>query len=121
MKKDTGLLCSHDHMVSVTCKAEKCACGKKASHKISEEIPYDDNSGRHPWTAYVCCKCFALALSKRTCKWEYDLDYDIWDTDCDKTFCFNAEGVEANQFKFCPFCGKIILDSASMLKLQKGM
>ena len=47
----------------------KCACGEPASHKVGEEIPWDEPVGqiaglpvpdRHEFTAYVCCHHFAL-------------------------------------------------------------
>lgn len=38
-------------------------CGGPASHKIGEEIPFDDpRQPRHNMTAYVCCGCFRTVL-----------------------------------------------------------
>ena len=47
------------HFVSKSCDGETCACGAPATHKVGEEIPYDDPIRlRHNFTAYVCCACF---------------------------------------------------------------
>lgn len=58
------------HFVSKTCVGETCACGQPASHKVGEEIAYDEPmtqevlglklQDRHNFTAYVCCHHFAL-------------------------------------------------------------
>jgi hypothetical protein len=32
------------------------------------------------------------------------------DTQCGHAFEFTSEGIKANGFKFCPFCGKTITD-----------
>lgn len=53
------------HFVSASCAGEKCTmCGKDATHKVGEEIPWDDLLGsmRHNFTAYVCCDCFRLIM-----------------------------------------------------------
>lgn len=48
------------HFVSGSCKGEFCRiCNAPASHKVGEEIAWDDpNKIRHNLTAYVCCKHF---------------------------------------------------------------
>ena len=48
------------HFVSGTCNGVVCKCGKPATHKVGEEIPYDDPDRikRHNFTTYVCCECF---------------------------------------------------------------
>jgi len=53
---------STGHPVSATCKGERCSiCGQPATHKVGEEIPYDDPfKTRHNWTAYVCCEDFTV-------------------------------------------------------------
>ena len=50
-----------NHFVSTSCEGELCRmCGKDATHKVGEEIAWDDTEGsmRHNYTAYVCCGCF---------------------------------------------------------------
>jgi len=53
---------STGHPVSGTCKGEICRiCGQPATHKVGEEIPYDDPFPvRHNFTAYVCCEDFSV-------------------------------------------------------------
>lgn len=48
------------HPVSGTCGGEVCfLCGADATHKVGEEIPYDDPmKNRHNFTSYVCCQHF---------------------------------------------------------------
>ncbi len=60
------------HFVSRYCNGEKCRmCHKDASHKVEETIFDDDPTTqiyagieivRHPYTAYVCCKCFEMIM-----------------------------------------------------------
>jgi hypothetical protein len=49
------------HHVSASCEGERCtACGAPASHKVGEEIQWDDpQPNRHNLTAYLCCFHFA--------------------------------------------------------------
>ena len=46
----------------IHCIGEKCAmCGaEETRHKITEHEPM--LSYRHPFTAYVCCKCFGIVF-----------------------------------------------------------
>lgn len=58
------------HHISITTEGERCTmCGEPATHKVGEEIAYDDPTGwqevlghtlpaRHNFTAYVCCAHF---------------------------------------------------------------
>lgn len=48
------------HHISGCCEGEFCTlCGNPATHKVGEEIMYDDpNPRRHNFTAYVCCTHF---------------------------------------------------------------
>lgn len=51
------------------------------------------------------------------CKWNFGKGargfvHDIWFTQCNKSFQFiNAGSPENNDFVFCPFCGKEIIDT----------
>lgn len=55
------------HDVSRACSGEFCrVCGLSATHKLAEEILFDDPlPARHPLTAYVCCAHF-LEIVGRT-------------------------------------------------------
>lgn len=57
---------SSSRFVSATCKGEKCSvCGKNATNKLGEEIPYDDpNPNRHNLTAYVCREHFRMIVGR---------------------------------------------------------
>lgn len=48
--------------ISGCCEGEKCSvCNHEATHKIGEEILFDDpNKMRHNLTAYVCCEHFQM-------------------------------------------------------------
>lgn len=48
------------HHISEACRGEVChRCSAPATHKIGEEILFDDpNPIRHNLTAYICCDCF---------------------------------------------------------------
>jgi len=56
------------HYVSASCGGEHCSiCKQDATHKISEEITSDDpNPYRHPFSAYLCCRCFRLVMGPAT-------------------------------------------------------
>lgn len=43
-----------------------------------------------------------------TCTWEADYE-GIWNTLCGDNFVFNDDGPEAHGFKFCPYCGKPLI------------
>ena len=48
-----------------------------------------------------------------SCAWEADED-GIWHAACDHAsqnlYCFNDEGPKGNGFKFCPFCGRPLVE-----------
>ena len=46
-----------------------------------------------------------LRKPSEECKWTED-DANEWDTMCGECFVFNDGGPEANNFLFCPYCGK---------------
>lgn len=56
------------HFISSSCVGERCSlCGAPATHKVGEEIPWDDpNQIRHNFTAYVCCEHFTQIMGKAT-------------------------------------------------------
>ncbi len=56
-----------EEFISGTCKGEVCSvCGKPATNKLGEEIPYDDpNPNRHNLTAYVCREHFEIIVGKQ--------------------------------------------------------
>ena len=44
-----------------------------------------------------------------TCTWTED-DANDWDTSCDNCFIFNDGGPKDNQFTYCPYCGKPLIE-----------
>lgn len=44
-----------------------------------------------------------------SCIWSQDSSY-CYAAQCGKVFVFNDDGAEENGFKFCPFCGKRLVD-----------
>ena len=68
------------HIVEPFCNGEKCnMCGKEATHKVEESFCRE----RHPYTAYLCCKCFGRVMGISAKRW-----------------CTNAKKVEANSGGF---------------------
>jgi hypothetical protein len=53
-----------DHFVSSNCRGEICRiCSRPATHRVAEEIPFDDpEPSRGRLTAYLCCSHFALVI-----------------------------------------------------------
>jgi len=58
----------HSYHVSLACRGERCSvCGVDATHKLGEEIMYDDPfPKRHNLTAYVCCEHYMMILGPAT-------------------------------------------------------
>ena len=54
------------HFVSMFCRSEKCSiCKKPATHKVAEEMSYDDpHPLRYSLSAYVCCEHFCQIMGK---------------------------------------------------------
>jgi len=53
-----------EYFISRSCKGEICSvCGKPATNKLGEEIPWDDpDKNRHNLTAYVCREHFKMIV-----------------------------------------------------------
>lgn len=48
--------------------------------------------------------------SEETCTWkDIQYDSDTWETDCGELWCLYEGTPEENRMKFCPYCGKKIL------------
>ena len=50
----------------------------------------------------------ALEAKKGKCKWTYDENYDMWETDCGGAFCLESGTPADNKMKYCSYCGKMI-------------
>ena len=46
------------------------------------------------------------------CVWTNQVDY--WETECDNAQIFTSGNIEDNEYKYCPYCGKQILDLANI-------
>ena len=64
--------------------------------------------------------CGAVAVPSQVanlCTWEADED-GIWYAACDRAsqnlYCFTEGGPEGNGFKFCPFCGRPLVEVKSI-------
>jgi hypothetical protein len=64
-----------NHVMSKTCQGEICSvCHSPATHKVSEEIPFEDTIHRHEFTAYVCCLHFRMIFGPRVfCQENHDV------------------------------------------------
>lgn len=50
-------------------------------------------------------------MSEKKCIWEWDEWADYYHTSCGSDFCFSDdEGLRDVKFKYCPYCGKEILE-----------
>lgn len=46
------------------------------------------------------------------CKWVFeDPDLCYYETSCNNSFMFEEGKIKENQFKYCPFCGKEIIEN----------
>jgi len=63
-------------------------------------------------------ECFRLTKrflnrNKKACLWSRaDDDTDLWETSCDQAFCLTNGTPKANDFKFCCYCGKEIIEDS---------
>jgi len=46
--------------------------------------------------------------NKGQCRWVLDEDY--WETSCGEAFCLNEGTPSDNDFEFCPYCGKSLVE-----------
>ena len=52
-------------------------------------------------------------LGRGECLWSRaDDDTDLWETSCDQAFCLTDGTPKANDFKFCCYCGKEIIEDS---------
>ncbi len=51
-------------------------------------------------------------MENEICCWTMDEHYDLeyWESECGDMFGFEESGPIKNNFKFCPFCGKKIIE-----------
>ena len=47
-------------------------------------------------------------IENRFCKWKYDEQDDMWETECKNALCFIEGGIKDNRYGFCPYCGNEI-------------
>ena len=63
------------------------------------------------------CICGVPSQVANLCTWEADED-GIWHAACDHTsqnlYCFTEGGPGDNGFKFCPFCGRPLVEVKSI-------
>ena len=45
-----------------------------------------------------------------SCEWAEDADGSAWETSCHNRFLLNDGGPTDNGLKFCPFCGKALVE-----------
>lgn len=44
------------------------------------------------------------------CTWSENFDPDFWDSACGETFTLLAGTLQDNHMRFCPFCGREIIE-----------
>lgn len=72
-------------------------CQKCGEH-VSTAAPFQHNCGMVEVPPEI----------SNSCTWESD-DDGIWNTACGQAFLFNDDGPTANGFKFCPYCGRPLI------------
>ena len=52
-----------------------------------------------------------------TCTWTQDDEGgELYSTECGKSFYFTDEGPTENEFRFCPYCGKTLIEVKYVLE-----
>jgi hypothetical protein len=46
----------------------------------------------------------------KCCIWEYEQDFEYYDTTCDNNFHFIDGNCKENKFLYCPYCGRVIIE-----------
>lgn len=46
-----------------------------------------------------------LGEAQKSCEWSYSDDYSYFETKWGNGMEFTSDGIEENEYKFCPFCG----------------
>ena len=52
------------------------------------------------------------------CTWTIDAG-GAWRTSCNQAHAFTAGGPQENGYKFCPYCGRQILDKPHVEKIER--
>jgi hypothetical protein len=66
-----------------------------------------------------------MTEQEKKCAWEYMNDAyggSYWETGCGESFVFlhdEGESREFGQFKYCPYCGGLIVDSKDIKKVKQ--
>jgi hypothetical protein len=47
--------------------------------------------------------------TKGCCFWIANDDEEYWEASCNSIFIFTPDGIEENNFKYCPYCGAVIV------------
>jgi hypothetical protein len=45
-----------------------------------------------------------------TCTWTQDGSLEYYNTECGNAFYFTDEGPTEHEFRFCPYCGRKLVD-----------
>lgn len=61
---------------------------------------------KHIWLKLI----HSFANASEVCEWKENEEYGYWETGCKATFEFIEGDMDDNSFKFCPYCGKKILE-----------
>lgn len=84
---------------------------KDVIEKFSVEELQDIVETTESFSCFSVEHIFHTALygpSQKHCDWGHEDDYGIHETSCGHTFEFTTDGVKENDFKYCPYCGKLI-------------
>lgn len=49
----------------------------------------------------------------KICYWKFEDDNSVHDTACGYRHCFPEDNIKVNKYKYCPFCGGIIVEAKS--------
>ena len=66
------------------------------------------------YMAFAQMKKDSLSIRK-TCTWKYECPYEIgyYDTECGTAYYFEEGTIEENDYRFCPYCGKRIVEEGT--------
>ena len=49
-------------------------------------------------------------MAKQKCKWTYDDSFNLWLTECGDEFSLITGTPSDNKMRFCPYCGRILVE-----------
>ncbi len=85
---------------------------------IAGDQPAWTDSSNSPYTCKACGGGGVLWADDGSCEWTEDWEGN-WDTACGERFTFGADTPRENGMKFCPYCGKALVEARYVEEVEE--